>query len=91
MPTVTKPIENQTLVVSNLENPISFIIASSSSSGTWSPSKIILPQINTSDFVFEYQHLRLKLLVFFTFKPMTQCCAVGLECFMLIQLIPNFL
>ena len=51
MPTVPKAIENQTLVVSNLENPISFIIASSSSSGTWSPSTIILIflEINTYD------------------------------------------
>lgn len=73
MPTIPKPIENQTLVVSNLENPISFIIASSSSSGTWSPSTIILPQINTYDFVFEYKHLRLQLQVLLTFKPMTQC------------------
>lgn len=73
MLTVPKPTENQTLVVSNLENPISFIIASSSSSGTWSPSKIILPQINTYDFVFEYEHLRLKLQVFLTFKPMAKC------------------
>ena len=73
MRTIPKPIENQTLVVSNLENPISFIIASSSSSGTWSPSTIILPQINTYDFVFEYKHLRLQLQVLLTFKPMTQC------------------